>query len=106
MGQQIGIKTQQRLALADVFARADQRDEAFALQPDGFQPDVDENFGLSLADNQGVLGRSQIDDFPVQRGKNSVAGRVHGQAVAQHVLAKYGVGHLLQRHGGAGYGGK
>ena len=89
----------ENLARGDVVALADVGREAFALQLDGVQTQVDQNADVIRGhDDVGV--RKQLQDLAADRS-NSVdhpARRVDCGAVSHHALGEHGVGDVLKRN--------
>ena len=87
------------LARGDVVALADVGGEAFAVQPDGVQTQVDENAHV-VGGHDDVGVRDQLQDLAADRGDglDHPARRVDCGAVADHALGEHRVGDVLKRN--------
>ena len=87
------VHVQQRLSGSNARPFFNQQGEAFAVQLDGIQPDVDEDFQTVVRfDADGVFGREDCGNRAVDRAYHLSAMRADGEGRAQGAAGKGRVG--------------
>lgn len=100
------IELDQQIALLDLVAVLAVNGEVLAVQLNGIQTDVDQDFILVAGDqSHSVTGGEHIIDSGIAGSISLALGGDDADAVAQHILGKCGIGNLCHRHGAAGDGG-
>ena len=105
-GEHGGIEFDQRGAGFDPVAGGDARGEAFALEQDGVDADVQQHAGAALGlQEAGVMAGVQLHDGArtrCEQGQWAGAQRLDRQAVAHHASGEDRVGNLFEWDDGPG----
>ncbi len=96
--QDVEIEAEQAVARGYGLPLADVRLESAALKGHRLQPDVHQDLGaLHGTEGHGVAGAMDAEHQSRAGGVQTLAGRIYGDAVAQHALGEYWIGCLPDR---------
>ena len=97
----LGVEGDQRITGADTLLLLDVRGEALALELDGVESDVDEQFDAVVQANPDSV-REQRQDLTVARGRHGGRARHDGDALTDVAAGEHRVRNLAQRDNPAG----